>query len=193
MPSRLAIAVLVSISIGFPLRAAHALNLISLTPLTQEASLGESVVVTLQMQFDESTLGGGVDLLFEESILAFVSFDFDPGLGDDPGFRLDPTSPTGGNRLVLGFGDFNGITGSKAIGTATFDAVGLGLANLSTAANVQPAGPFVSAASPLDLLPVEFEGGTVMVVPEPSTLGLLILGSGGLVLFGSKGGARRTR
>jgi hypothetical protein len=193
MLSRLAIAVLVSISIGFPVRAAHALNLISLTPLTQEASLGESVAVTLLMQFDESTLGGGVDLLFDESMLAFVSFDFDPGLGDDPGFRLDPTSPTGGNRLVVGFGDFNGIAGSKAIGTATFDAVGLGLANLSTAANVQPAGPFVSAASPLDLLLMEFEGGAVTVVPEPSTLGLLILGSGGLFLLGSKAGARRTR
>ena len=123
----------------------------------------------------------------------FVSFDFDPGLGDDPSFRLTPLSPINGNLLVLGFGDFNGIAGSRAIGTVTFDAVGVGVANLSTGPNAQPAGPFVSAASPLDLLLVGFEASTVTVVPEPSTLGLLILGSGGLVLLGSKGGARRIR
>ena len=193
MRRRLAILALVGIWISVPVGAARALNMISLTPVAQEESLGETVLVTLQMQFDEATLGGGVDLLFDPSVLDFVSFEFDPGLGDDPIFRLTPLSPINGNRLVLGFGDFNGIAGSRPIGAVTFDAVGLGVASLSTSANVQPAGPFVSAASPLELLLVQFEGSTVTVVPEPSTLGLLILGSGGLVILGSKDGARRTR
>lgn len=193
MPSRLAILVLVGVWISFPVGAARALNIISPTPVSYEASLGERVELILQMQFDEATLGGGVDLLFDPSVLDFVSFEFDPGLGDDPGFRLTPSSPINGNLLVLGFGDFNGIAGSRAIGTVTFDAVGVGVANLSTSPNAQPAGPFVSAASPLDLLLVDFEASTVTVVPEPGTLGLLILGSGGLVLLGSKGGARRIR
>ena len=193
MRRRLAILALVGIWISVPVGAARALNMISLTPVAQEESLGETVLVTLQMQFDEATLGGGVDLLFDPSVLDFVSFEFDPGLGDDPIFRLTPSSPTDGNRLVLGFGDFDGIGGSRAIGTVTFDAVGVGVANLSTGPNAQPAGPFVSAASPLDLLLVDFEASAVTVVPEPSTLGLLILGSGGLVLLGSKGGARRIR
>ncbi len=193
MPSRLAILVLVGVWISFPGGAARALNMISLTPVTYQASLGETVALTLQMQFDEATLGGGVDLLFDPSVLDFVFFEFDPGLEDDPSFRLTPLSPINGDRLVLGFGDFNGIAGSRLIGTVTFDAVGLGIANLSTGPNLQPAGPFVSAASPLDLLLMEFEGSTVTVVPEPSPLGLLILGSGGPILFGSKGGARRTQ
>jgi hypothetical protein len=193
MSSRLAIIVMAGVWIGFTAGAARALNLIALTPVAQEASLGETVLVTLQIQFDDPTLGGGVDLLFDESVLGFVSFEFDAGLGDDPAFRLTPSGPTGGNRLVLGFGDFAGLAGSRAVGTFTFDAVGLGTANLSTGPNAAPAGPFVSAASPPDLLLVEFEGGTVSVVPEPGTLGLLVLGSGGLLLLGSRSRARGNR
>ena len=192
MLSRLAIIGLVGVWIGLPVGAARALNVMSLTPVAQEASLGESVLVTLQMEFDDPTLGGGVEVLFDESVLEFVSFVFDAGLGDDPSFRLTPSVPTGGNRLVLGFGEFGGLAGSRAVGVFSFDAVGLGLANLSTGPNVQPAGPFVSAASPPDLLVVGFEDSTLLVVPEPGTLGLLTLGSGGLFLLGSRGRVPRT-
>jgi hypothetical protein len=193
MSSRLAIIVMAGVWISFTAEAARALNLISLTPITQEASLGETVLVALQIQFDDPTLGGGVDIVFDVSVLGFVSFEFDAGLGDDPAFRLTPSDPAGGNRLVLGFGDFAGLAGSRTVGTFTFDAVGPGTASLTTVSNALPAGPFISAASPPDLLLVEFEGSTVEVVPEPGTLGLLALGSGGLLLVGSRSRARRTR
>jgi hypothetical protein len=101
MSIRLAIIVLAGIWLGFAAGAARALNIVSLTPITQEVSLGETVLVSVEIQFDDPTLGGGIDLLFDESVLEFVSFAFDPGLGDDPAFRLTPTTPAGGNQLTF--------------------------------------------------------------------------------------------
>ncbi len=189
MSIRLAITVMAGIWLSFAAGTARALNIVSLDPVTQDVSVGETVFVTMQIQFDEPTLGGGVDLLFDESVLAFVSFEFDPALGDDPAFRITPTAPVG-NQLTLAFGDFAGLAGSRAVGTFGFDAIGLGSANLTMASNALPAGPFISAMSPPDPLSVDFEGGTVNVIPEPGTLGLLAFGSVGLLLFGSRSRAR---
>jgi hypothetical protein len=186
MSRRLAILALTAALIGLPAGAARALNLISLTPVVDDVSVGETVLVLVQMQFDDSTIGGGIEVLFDQSILEFSGFDFDPGLGDDPAFRLMPSTPAPGQPLVLGFGEFSGLGGTRDIGTLRFEALGLGVANLTAADNGLPVGPFVSAVSPPDLLLVDFEGSTVTVVPEPGTLALLILGSGGLLLHGSR-------
>jgi hypothetical protein len=192
MSRRLAILALTAALIGLPAGATRALNLVSLDPVVDDVSVGETVLVLVQMQFDEPTIGGGLEVLFDQSILEFSGFDFDPGLGDDPSLRLMPSTPAPGQPLVLGFGEFFGLGGTRTIGTLRFEAVEPGVANLSASENVMPAGPFVSADSPTELLIVDFEGSSVTVVPEPGTLALLILGSGGLLLCGSRRRVRKS-
>ena len=58
---------------------------ISLSPLTQTVGQGNQVSLQLTMDFTgDPTLGGGIDISYNSSLLSFASFTFDPGLGDDP-------------------------------------------------------------------------------------------------------------
>lgn len=60
---------------------------ISLSPSSQYVALGSQISLQLNMDFtDDPTLGGGLDIYYDRSLLSFVSFTFDPALGDDPFF-----------------------------------------------------------------------------------------------------------
>lgn len=163
---------------------------VSLNPLTQNVALGNQVSLQLNMDFSgDPTLGGGVDILYNSSLLSFVSFTFDPGLGDDPDFQLQPDVLL--NELNgLAFGSFDGIEGPSLVGTLIFDTIGAGLADLTLVENTLSAGGFYSATS-FDPQLVTFTGASVNVmsasvtsVPEPSTAWLSL---GGLaVLIGMR-------
>ena len=165
-----------------------ALNSIYLTPPTQTVVLGDTFNVELMMDFDDVTVGGGVEIAFD-SLVLFQSFVFDPGFSANFGL----SSPAPGETvqpLEIGFGFFFGIapfgeTGLHHVGTLTFFAAGFGSTQMiTTGSSASSPGPFFSPTDSLNPLVVDFGGATVDIVPipEPSTallfgLGLVTLGA----------------
>ena len=150
---------------------------ISLIPLNQNVVLGNTVALQLMMDFsDDATIGGGVDIFYDDSVLQFVSFVFDAGLGDDPAFRRQP-DVLSGELNGLGFGDFSGLSGPSLVGTFTFDTLASGSANFSLAENDYPVGAFYSAAT-YEVQLVGFQGAAIDVsaVPVPAAAWLLFSG-----------------
>ncbi len=145
---------------------------------------------------DDPTLGGGLDIFYNSSLLEFVSFVLDPNLGSDPDFTRDPDDL--GDKLEgLAFGEFGGLTGPARVGTLTFNTkMQAGTANftMDTTTNTLVGG-FVSGVTFLAQTP-EFIGASVdltdltspTVVPVPAAVWLF--GSG---LVGLAGIARRKK
>jgi hypothetical protein len=104
---------------------------VSLNPLVQNVTLGNQVSLQLNMDFTgDPTVGGGVNILYSSSLLSFVSFVFNPGLGDDPFFQRLPDVLN--NELNgLAFGNIDGLEGPSVVGTLTFNTVGSGFADLA--------------------------------------------------------------
>jgi hypothetical protein len=121
---------------------------VTLLPSTQDVGRNGTLVLDLFMDFtQEATLGGGVDTTFDPAVLTFVSFVFDPALGDDPAFRRQPNLEAPGVLNALAFGSFEGLTGPSRVGTFTFSVSAvLGLTPLTIASDQANgiAGPFVS-------------------------------------------------
>jgi hypothetical protein len=117
---------------------------------------------------DEATIGGGIDILIGTN-MQFVSFDYDPGLGDDPDFRflpIDTTTP--GVIQALSFGNFSGLSGPDRVGTLILEALSPGTANLTLEENVLPAGGFLSVSG--DLQDPVFTGVSFDIQPSPVPL-----------------------
>lgn len=161
------------------LSAAASAVSISLSPLTSSVPLGNQVSLQLNMDFRaDPTLGGGVDITFDNSLLSFVSFTFDPTLGDDPSLRRQP-DVTPGLLTGLGFGNSNGLSGPSVVGTLIFNTLAPGVAQLSLADNASPAGPFYSANT-YNQQTVDYTGASVSIspVPLPGAVWLLMSGAG---------------
>lgn len=156
---------------------------VSLNPLAQNVALGDLVSLQLNMDFTgDPTLGGGIDILYNGSLLNFVSFTFSSVLGDDPSFRRQPDIQT--NKLNgLAFGNFGGLSGSSVIGTLLFNTLGAGTVNLTLAENSLPAGGFFSAAS-FNPQVVTFTGASVNISPVPEPVSGWLFLSGLAVVMG---------
>ena len=166
--------------------SAHAAS-VSLIPSFQAPLVGDLVELEVVMDFtDDPTIGGGIDIFYDSSILGFESFAFSSTLEDDPDFRRLPDN-LDGELNGLAFGDFLGLSGPSTVGTLTFVALGQGTSMLTMAQNEGPPpednpGPFVSATTflPQD---VEFHNASVSVVPLPATFWLLLAAIGSLMGF----------
>lgn len=152
---------------------------VSLSPSSQNIALGNPFSLQLNMDFTgDPTLGGGIDIFYDSSLLTFVSFSFNPGLGDDTGQQRQPDVLT--NELNgLAFGNFAGLSGPSLVGTLTFNTIGAGTALFTMADNDLPAGGFFSAAT-YDPQSVTYQGASanVTAVPIPAALWLMLSGMG---------------
>lgn len=164
---------------GLPWAAAA--QSLSLTALPAALTVGQAFELRLDFDFSaDPTLGGGVDLAYDDSRLQYTGFVFSPALGDDPSFRRLPDNLP--DRLVgLAFGNFNGLRGPGEVGRFSFVALADGVASLNLAANVAPAGSFISL---LTFSPQTVAFGStqvqVSVVPEPARALLTLAGLAGL-------------
>ena len=171
---------------------------ISLNPLSQDVALGNQVSLQLNMDFtDDPTLGGGLDIFFDNGLLSFVSFTFDPGLGDDPCLQRQPDVLTPdvytGQLSGLAFGNFDGLSGPSPVGTLTFQTLDAGTAYFGMADNVAPVGPFYSAQT-FDQQTVVYDASAVVnitAVPLPATLWFMLSGVGWMGLIFKKSRAAR--
>lgn len=152
---------------------------ISLSPTLQNVALGDTVSLQLSMDFtDDATLGGGIDLFYDDAVLQFVSFTFDAGLGDDAELQRQPDVLTG-ELDALAFGSFAGLSGPSLVGTLLFNTLTGGTVNFTLAQNDTVAGGFYSANS-FEAQNVTFNGAAVNVsaVPLPAAGWLLLSGLG---------------
>lgn len=154
---------------------------IALSPSFNTGAPGDTVLFDILYDFtDESTIGGGIDVFFDDSVLNFVNYTWS-GVGD-PGFARSP-DVLPGELNGIAFGDFFGISSAGLVGTLEFAidaAASAGFTSLFTAANDFPAGPFVSGVTFLPM-EVDFFGAEIeiqpgMPVPEPGALTLLVIG-----------------
>ena len=162
---------------------------ISLAPKLVTAAVGDSVFFDLNMDFsDNPTLGGGIDLVFNTSLLEFSSFARNPALGDDVDGRRDLDVVPGTGLDGLAFFKFGGgIAGPARVGTFTFKALGAGRIDVTLSADVGgTAGPFISATTN-DPQNVTFTGAAIDIspsaVPLPGALPLMLSLGAGLAGF----------
>jgi len=157
---------------------ASALNILSLSTTTPTVDVGDPVQLTLGMSFDEVTLGGGVRLSFDDTLLSLTSISFGGALGDDPDFRC-PSDAGASNPVAcpsdpnfISFGGFAGLSGDRTVAMITLQA--LAPSGGATMIDLLPDRAFSdSVGSPLT---VSLTGTSVVVTPEPGTVALLGLG-----------------
>ncbi|MEM9387576.1 MAG: calcium-binding protein [Pseudomonadota bacterium] len=137
-------------------------------PSATEAMEGEAFTLTVVADFScEATLGGGVDLRWDEGVLELVSWDPTPP-GDQ---RLSRPGDIGPGFIDgYGFGDLFGVSGVVEIGSITLQPID-GSAGALTPVELGPddllgeqiAGDFYSAVT-FAIQEVAFEGSEVTVV-----------------------------
>ncbi|VAW54513.1 hypothetical protein MNBD_GAMMA06-2216 [hydrothermal vent metagenome] len=159
---------------------------LTLTPSANTAGIGEQILIDINMDFsDNPTLGGAIDIAYDETLFDYVSFSFDADFPTDPGFSSpgnagDPLlSP--GLIQSIGFGDFfTGLSGPYLVGTLTFTSISQGIGQFSISENVLPLGGFISLDGLSEIDPQMFNT-SVAVVPVPASLLLFMSGLFGLI------------
>lgn len=146
---------------------AAAQNLVRFNP-TQRTTNASAPDVALELEIDffDVTVGGGVEVTYDSSLLEFVAFTF----SQDPNFGLlgpadgDPTQP-----LEIGAGWFMveppfGVSGVHTIGTFVFRLIGNGVASVSANGSPISPGPYFSPSSSTPLV-VSYNSATVNIGP----------------------------
>lgn len=171
---------------------ASALNSIVLDPNFLTVTEGENFTIQLVMDFDEATTGGGLEIT-HDSLVSFISFDFDPTFVGNFGLSA-PADNEVVQPLEIGFGFFTlappfGVSGRHVVGTITFEALGVGATQfVTTAASGFNPGPFYGPADPMTPMTVSYGSSAITIesaqpVPEPTTSLLMFLGLAGLSLY----------
>lgn len=157
---------------------------ISLTPANTNVSVGGLFNLDVSIDFsDDATLGGGLDVLYDGTALAFQSFTFGTTTLDlDPAFSRIPDELP--NKLEgLAFGNFNGLT-VGIVGTLTFQALTAGNSLLSMAVTIPSKGGDFVSANTFDVQSVTFNGANVNASAVPVPAAAWLFGSGLLGLVG---------
>jgi len=111
--------------------------------------LNDIISIDLLMDFtDDATLGGGMDIFFNDAVLSFLSFDFgSTSLVLDPALtRLPDSDVLPGKLEGMAFGNFGGLSGPGVVGTLTFQAIAVGNSALTMAVTTEAlkGGDFIS-------------------------------------------------
>lgn len=167
-----------------------------------QVGIGSTIELQVLMDFsDDATFGGGFDIIFDPSLVSYVSGSYltDSGLGSDADSTRDDnplvTDPTKRVEILsdrlsgAAFGTFgNGLTGPSVVGTLSFIANAGGDAAFSLGASTSASiGGFFSAVSFAEQFPV-FTGTSVNISAVPVPAAAWLFGSG---LIGMIGVARR--
>jgi hypothetical protein len=190
-----AIAVAIVI-VGLSSTSANALNIIGLSPASQSVQVGSDFAIDIFMDFDEVVIGGGFEVTFDSSELSFLTFRFDQNFTANI-FMLAPVDGEVDLPLEIAFGwlDFSGgggPTGPTTVGQLTFRAEGPGPAVIvMTSSSSSNPGPYYAPGNASSPLAVEFGSTTLdviappVLVPEPQSALLLVVGLIGLAQLGS--------
>lgn len=159
---------------------------ISLVPLSLPAAIGDSIEFNLTVDFsDDPTLGGGMDIAYDDNLLSFQSFDFGTATAAlDPSFSRLPDHPFAYKLEGLAFGSFTGIT-TGIVGTLTFQAIAEGSALIEMGVTSDPlkGGDFYSAVTYQQQNPT-FNNLSVQISSVPLPGAIWLFGSGVLSLAG---------
>ena len=189
------LGVLLALSIFGSFTSAQAANEMTMTPSIQDAGLGDFVTIDLNLTLDTRSIGGGWDVFFDNTVLSFVSFDWNAafncaiGCPADSAFERvgDSTFASGPGELDgFNIANFAGIQGGPYfVGTLTFQVIGLGNAALSMADNDSIAGFWLDYNTAANI-GMTYTGASVSTVPLPAAAWLMIAGVGFLFGFGRR-------
>lgn len=161
---------------------AASVSLVPTTP-TNPVKVGDTVSFDVVIDFtaDGGTLGGGFDVIFDSSQLAFAGL-VSAGLGD-PAFGRDP-DVLDGLLESWAVGDFNGLD-SGLVGSVSFEVLaGATSSFVALGPTSGVGGPFVSAVTYDIITPDYNQVEVVAAVPVPAAVWLFA--SALLGLFGGK-------
>jgi hypothetical protein len=160
---------------------------VEIVPANQVKNVGDNVVVDIVGSgFTTPTVGGGFSLSFDSSVLGLQLTDVllygqpaaprtVPGPWDSSFPRSE--SLVAGVLADFSFNQFSGLSGNFPIAQLTFTALSVGTSTLQ----LNPSLFFPFADGSGNPLQVGFGAGSVQVVPEPATWGML---AAGLALVG---------
>ncbi len=173
-------ALLIALAAVGPANAAS----LDFVPLTPTSNLSPGDIVSLQVWLDFSdvvddfgtpvgTLGGGWDILYDPTLIAFTGLDFQ--IVGDPAFARPPDILPG----ILeswSAGDFNGIIGPVLAGTVSFEVIASGpfTTSIWLRESLGLAGTWVSAGDFVSIIVPEYDAVTLTGVPLPATGWLLM-------------------
>ena len=187
-----AIAVAIVV-LGLGSTSAHSLNIISLSSVSESVQVGSDFAIDVLMDFDEVTIGGGLEITFDSSELTFLTFRFDQNFTANFG----TLAPADGEtvlplEIACGWLDFSGGGGPTVpttVGQLTFRAEGPGpVAIVMTLPSGSNPGPYYSPGNSGGALDVAFGSASLSVlpVPEPESALLLVIGLIGLARLGTR-------
>ncbi|AEG01749.1 VPLPA-CTERM sorting domain-containing protein [Methylomonas methanica] len=165
-------------------QTAVASNALFLSPAEQTVDVSAGMVsLDLWMDFDDPTLGGGIDLTLNGP-LAFAGFtpsDFFLNDADESFSGHSGPEGTADNDYEIHFGDFSGLSGLNVLGTIEVSLTGAGSGVIDLAIN-STWGEFFNATT-LAVQDVNLSGASVQItaVPLPAAIWFFAGGLGLLV------------
>ncbi len=164
-----------------PFTHALSLNLIPVTPVL-DLTPGDIVTFDITLDFTEDpTLGGGLDLTFDESQLQLIGFTDEPFIGMPEFYRAPDYVPGSGLLEGWAVGSFNSLS-TGLVASVSFEVqIGATTTVVALGPTNSIAGPWFSASDFFCCQDPDYGAVTVSTVPLPAGIWLLF---SGLASFG---------